>query len=228
LRLPLQQIFTLFGTDKQREGGHSYATAYADVLGRLRSKRIKMLEIGLLKGSSLLGWRAYFPHASIAGFDIVPKPEMARGRVRVYQGDQGSAADLDRVCAAEAPFDLIIDDGSHFNRHQLFSFHHLFPHLKDGGIYVIEDVQTSYWNGSVGGVDWDGSDPCAPDFKDTCVGQFLELTKYLNHAEFLSNEHADTGMVTLAKQIRRIAFEHNLIFIWKGENVEVSNLLTPG
>ena len=141
--------------------------------------------------------------------------------------DQGSAADLDRVCAAEAPFGLIIDDGSHFNRHQLFSFHHLFPHLKDGGIYVIEDVQTSYWNGSVGGVDWDGSDPSAPDFKDTCVGQFLELTKYLNHAEFLSNEHADTGRVTLAKQIRPIAFEHNLIFIWKGENVEVSNLLTP-
>ena len=141
-RLPLQQIFTLFGTDKQREGGHSYATAYADVLGRLRSKRIKMLEIGLLKGSSLLGWRAYFPHASIAGFDIMPKPEMARSGVRVYQGDQGSAADLDRVCAAEAPFDLIIDDGSHFNRHQLFSFHPLFPHLKDGGIYVIEDVQT--------------------------------------------------------------------------------------
>jgi hypothetical protein len=226
LRLPLQQIFTLFGTDKQREGGHSYANAYADVLGGLRTKRIKLLEIGLLKGSSLLGWRAYFPHASIAGFDIEPKPEMTRGRVRVYQGDQGSAADLDRVCAAEAPFDLIIDDGSHFNRHQLFSFHHLFPHLKDGGIYVIEDVQTSYWNGSVDGVEYDGSDPFAPNFKDTCVGQFLELTKYLNHAEFISNEHADAGLITLAKQIRRIAFEHNLIFIWKGENVDVSNLLT--
>jgi Methyltransferase domain len=172
LRLPLQQIFTLFGTDKQMKGGHSYATAYADALGPLRSKRIKILEIGLLKGSSLLGWRAYFPHASIAGVDIMPKPEMARGRVRVYQGDQGSATDLDRVCAAEAPFDLIIDDGSHFNRHQLFSFHHLFPHLNDGGIYVFEDVQTSYWHGSVGGVDWDGSDPFAPNFKDTCVGHF--------------------------------------------------------
>lgn len=144
LRLPLRQIFTLFGTDKQRKGGHSYAAAYADVFGPLRSKRIKLLEIGLFKGSSLLGWRAYFPHASIAGFDIMPKPEMARGRVRIYQGDQGSAADLDRVCAAEGQFDLIIDDGSHFNRHQLFSFRHLFPHLKEGGIYVIEDVQTSY------------------------------------------------------------------------------------
>ena len=68
----------------------------------------------------------------------------------------------------------------------------------------------------------------APNFKDTCVGQFLELTKYLNHAEFMSDEHADAGSMTLAKHISRIAFEHNLIFIWKGENVVVSNLLTRG
>jgi hypothetical protein len=226
LRLPLPWIFALFGTDKQREGGHSYAAAYADVLGPFRSKRIKLLEIGLLKGSSLLGWRAYFPRASIAGIDIMPKPEMTRGRVRVYQGDQGSAADLDRICANEAPFDIIIDDGSHFSRHQLFSFYHLFPHLKDGGIYVIEDVQTSYWRGPVRGVEWDGYDPFSPEFRDTCVGQFLELAKYLNHAEFLSSEHADPRCVTLAKQIRRMAFEHNLIFVWKGSNVEPSNFLT--
>lgn len=228
LRLPLPRILSLFGTDKQSEGGHSYAAAYAEVLGPFRSKRIKLLEIGLYKGSSLLGWRAYFPRASIAGIDIIPKPQMARGRVRVYQGDQGSAADLDRVCAKEAPFDVIIDDGSHFNRHQLFSFHHLFPHLKDGGIYVIEDVQTSYWPGSVGGDQWDGADPFAPDFENTCVGQFLELAKYLNHAEFLSNERADPKLAALAKQIRRIAFEHNLIFIWKGPNVGLSNILAHG
>jgi hypothetical protein len=229
LRLPLPWILALFGTDKQREGGHSYAAAYADVLGPFRSKRIKLLEIGLLKGSSLLGWRAYFPRASIAGIDIMPKPEMTRGRVRVYQGDQGSAADLDRICANEAPFDIIIDDGSHFSRHQLFSFYHLFPHLKDGGIYVIEDVQTSYWRGPVRGADydWDGYDPFEPEFKDTCVGQFLELAKYLNHAEFLSTERVDPGHATLAKQIRRIAFEHNLIFVWKGPNVGLSNWLAP-
>lgn len=225
LRLPLRQIFALFGSDKQGKSGHSYAAAYAEVFAPFRSKRIKLLEIGLLKGASLLGWRAYFPRARIAGFDIVPKPEMTRGRVQVHQGDQGSPADLDRVCADEGPFDIIVDDGSHFNRHQLFSFHHLFPHLKDGGVYVIEDVQTSYWRGSVGGVEWDGADPFASDFRDTCVGQFLELAKYLNHAEFLSNEHLDPKFASLAKQIRRIAFEHNLIFIWKGPNVDPSNLL---
>jgi hypothetical protein len=225
-RLPLPWILSLFGTDKQKEGGHSFAAAYADFLRPFRAKRLKLLEIGLLNGSSLLAWRAYFPRASIVGIDILLKPEMARGRVRVYQGDQGSAADLDRVCANEAPFDIVIDDGSHLSRHQLFSFYHLFPHLKDGGIYVIEDVQTSYWRGPVGEGEWDGNDPFSPEFKDTCVGQFLELAKYLNHAEFLSNEHVDPRCVTLAKQIRRMAFEHNLIFVWKGPNVEPSNFLT--
>src|SRR5690606_41306911 len=41
--------------------------------------------------------------------------------------------------------DLIIDDGSHINEHVIESFNFLFPRLKSGGIYVIEDVQTSYW-----------------------------------------------------------------------------------
>jgi Methyltransferase domain len=226
LRLPLPKLFGLFGTDKQKEGGHSYAHTYADVLGPFRSKRIKLLEIGVLMGASLLGWRAYFPRASIAGFDIEPKPEMARGRVRVYQGDQGSAADLDRVCANEGPFDVIIDDGSHLNRHQVFTFHHLFPHLKDGGIYVIEDTQTSFWRGSLVGFHWDGCDPFTPEFKGTCVGEFLELAKYLNHAEFLSTRQMEPQRVAVAKQIRRIAFEHNLIVVWKGPNVEPSNIVT--
>lgn len=231
LRLPLPRIFALFGTDKQSEGHHSYAAAYADALRPFRSKPIKLLEIGVYKGASLLSWRAYFPRASIVGIDIIPKPEMARGRVRIYQGDQGSAADLDRVCADEAPFDIIIDDGSHLSRHQLFSFYHLFPHLREGGIYVIEDVQTSYWRGPVNEADqlvWDGYDPFQPEFKETCVGQFLELAKYLNHAEFLSTQSMEPRLASLAKQIRRIAFEHNLIFIWKGSNVERSNILTKG
>ena len=226
-RLPLPWILSLFGTDKQKEGGHSFAAAYADFLRPFRSKRLKLLEIGLLNGSSLLAWRAYFPRASIVGIDIILKPEMARGRVRVYQGDQGSAADLDRVCANEAPFDLIIDDGSHLSRHQLFSF--LSPVSSSQGRWDLcdrKDVQTSYWRGPVGEGEWDGNDPFSPEFKDTCVGQFLELAKYLNHAEFLSNEHVDPRCVTLAKQIRRMAFEHNLIFVWKGPNVEPSNFLT--
>ena len=40
--------------------------------------------------------------------------------------------------------DIIIDDGSHINEHVIRTFQYLFPKLKPGGIYVVEDTQTSY------------------------------------------------------------------------------------
>jgi hypothetical protein len=41
--------------------------------------------------------------------------------------------------------DIILDDGSHFERHQRISFDTLFPLLRDGGLYLIEDLQTAYF-----------------------------------------------------------------------------------
>ena len=116
----------------------------------------------------------------------LPREAVATRHTRFHRADQGSADDLAALCAKEGPFDVIIDDGSHLSFHQLFTFHHLFDALKDGGIYVIEDVHTSFWPNSVdvGGVDWDGADIDDADFRRTCVGYFLELAKHLNHADF--------------------------------------------
>jgi hypothetical protein len=43
------------------------------------------------------------------------------------------------------PFDMIIDDGSHLSPDVIYSFENLFGHVKSGGVYVIEDICTSYW-----------------------------------------------------------------------------------
>src|SRR5260221_447215 len=108
------------------------------------------MEIGVLAGDSLLTWRAYFPRAVTIGFDIEDKHSLAKGKkTRIYRGDQSSATDLSRVCAAEGPFDIVIDDGSHQSQHQLSSFLQVFSYVKDSGMYVIEDVQTSFWSGVV-------------------------------------------------------------------------------
>jgi demethylmacrocin O-methyltransferase len=56
---------------------------------------------------------------------------------------------LDSVLAEHGAPELIIDDGSHINEHIITTFKHLFPRLKEGGYYVIEDTQTSYWPESV-------------------------------------------------------------------------------
>jgi len=56
------------------------------------------------------------------------------------------------------------------------------------------------------------------------VGYFLELSKYLNHAEFRSaSDRANPELLALAKQITAIEFSHNLIVIHKGPNTDPSN-----
>lgn len=68
-------------------------------------------------------------------------------RVTIVSGDQSSCTDLQGLVSRIATkIDVIIDDGSHHPHHQLRSFLYLFPHLPPGGIYVIEDVETSYWD----------------------------------------------------------------------------------
>ena len=224
LPIPLPRLLTLFGSDKQQPGQHSYGATYHRLFRPLRYRRLRILEIGVLAGELLLAWRAYFPRAVTIGLDIDDKAALAVGRrTRIHRGDQSSAEDLERVCSAEGPFDIVIDDGSHQNRHQLFTFLHVFTHLKDGGYYVIEDVQTSFWTAFRGGSQWDGRAIADPAFGQTCYGWFLELAKYLNHAEFETLAGADAGMLALGQAIRRIAFEHNLIVVEKGSNTEPSN-----
>jgi hypothetical protein len=225
LPLPLPKVLALFGSDKQRAGEHSYGAAYEAIFRRFRYRTIKILEIGLLSGDSLLAWRCYFPFATTIGLDIDPKPELAGSRTRIYTADQSSAADLAMLAANEGPFDIIIDDGSHQNAHQIFTFHQLFDSLRDGGVYVIEDVQTSFWPGEVRGFQRDGRHISDPEFHSTCCGEFLELAKYLNHAEFLTLEGTDPRRLALGRRITRITFEHNLIFIWKAANDQTSNYI---
>jgi hypothetical protein len=222
--LPLAVILRLFGSDKQRPGEHSYGEAYHAVFRLYRYKATRLLEIGLLSGDSILAWRCFFPFGRTIGIDIDPKHHLAGKRTRIYQADQGSASDLAALCEREPTFDIIIDDGSHFNRHQIFSFRQLFPHLRDGGIYIIEDVQTSFWNDTQLGIEWDGRHITDPDFRSTCFGEFLELAKYLNHSEFMTLNDVDPLLLKLGRQIDRICFEHNVITISKGQNSLASNV----
>jgi hypothetical protein len=227
LPVPVWRLLGLFGSDKHRPDAHLYGWTYQALFRPLKYRRIKLLEIGVggddndVGGRSLLAWQAFFPFATIIGVDHLPRETVATWHTRFRRADQGSAEDLALLCADEGPFDVIIDDGSHLSQHQLFSFDHLFNALKDGGIYVIEDVHTSYWpsEAEVGGIHWDGADIEDPGFSRTCMGYFLELAKHLNHAEFLRPREP-----SLAWRIDSISFEHNLITVRKGANDDPSIL----
>lgn len=127
-----------------------YLSIYEDFFSPLKTKDIVLLELGIHKGGSLLLWRDYFPKGSIVGLDVATvKIEDASNRIKIVQGFQEDCNLLDKIREENAPngFDIIIDDASHIGILTQTSFWHLFNnHLKTGGIYVIEDWGTGYWD----------------------------------------------------------------------------------
>lgn len=135
-----------YNTDKIT---NRYLERYDSILAPWVDKEIKLLEIGVYKGGSLLLWRDYFPQGTIVGVDIkLPSDFVPNDRIQLFEGSQVDVEFLSMVASKTAPegFDIIIDDASHIGELTKRTFWHLFDnHLKPGGLYVVEDWGTGYW-----------------------------------------------------------------------------------
>lgn len=126
--------------------GHNYGKHYEWVLEPLRDKPIRLLEIGVGDGKSIRVWLDYFTHpqAHIVGVDKDPV-DKSRDRYEFVVGDQTNVASLQPLMAWA--YDVIIDDGSHMPDGTITAFESLWPFVKRGGFYIIEDLKTSYMLG---------------------------------------------------------------------------------
>jgi len=219
-RNDLTKLAIAFGTDKY--GAHWYMPHYQTHFGRFKNKKIKILEIGvggnedpLCGAKSLRVWKAFFRRGAIYGLDIHDKKALQERRIKIFQGDQTDKDFLRDVIKTMGEADIIIDDGSHVNSHIVTSFEVLFPLLKTGGLYVIEDMQTSYWP-NYGG---DSVDLHRPG---TAVNYFRNLIDGLNHEEYIRPGYTPTYF---DKHIISMHFYHNMLFIYKGDNNEGSNIV---
>ncbi len=143
----LDQIANEEVTDKA-SFHHNYTEVYAEYFAPLRNKSIKFLEIGIGIGSSVRLWERYFPNAELHFIDIVPQSNNCYFPLRTQYHflDQANEDALRRfVNIVGGEFDIIIDDGGHRMDQQINSFKVLFPQIKSGGLYIIEDLCTSYW-----------------------------------------------------------------------------------
>lgn len=130
-------------TDKGN-AGHHFTDLYDLFFSPLRSSASKIFEIGIAAGGSLEMWRDYFPKATIYGIDIDPKTELDSDRIKTFVANQADRAQLKSfIDKFGGQFDMILDDGGHTMDEQQVSIGFLFPYLKPGGFYVIEDVHTS-------------------------------------------------------------------------------------
>ena len=139
--------------DKIIHKWHHYIPIYDKYFSIYRNKNIRFLELGVSKGGSLSMWRKYFgKDATIFGIDIQESCKDFNGidgEVRI--GSQNDENFLLDVINEMGGVDIILDDGSHKMKHIRKSLKVLFPQLTEGGIYMIEDLHTSYWKRYGGG-----------------------------------------------------------------------------
>ena len=206
----LTSLAIIYQTDKW--GRHAYTPIYAQWFSHLRYKPVRVLEIGVggntrthSGGNSLRMWKRYFPEGFITGIDIHDKSALSERRIAVYQGDQSDASFLREVSAKAGPFDIIIDDGSHMQSHIIISFETLFPLLKSGGIYVVEDTHTSYHPS------FEGSTSNMLE-AHTAMNYFIQRVHVVNRPDWAKNEiHPEIP----DQEIASISFYHNMIIIVK-------------
>lgn len=217
----LSKIARIHKTDKF--GYHFYTPHYQTHFKQYKFKRNNILEIGVggykdpfIGGNSLRMWKSYFLFSKIYSIDIHDKSLLQESRINIFKGSQVDFDFLDYVTKETGELDIIIDDGSHINEHVIETFKYLFPKLKKGGIYVVEDTQTSYWEENYGG------DSTNFDNKKTIYGFFKSLIDAMNNEEFIIENYQKTYY---DKHIISMHFYHNMIFIYKGDNNEGSNFL---
>lgn len=205
------ELFRLFSEHQGRKI-HKWVH-YLDLYDRHFSlfKEPRFLELGMFDGGSLELWRKYFgPDAIIFGIDIDPRcdnlvdpPNQAR------IGSQSDVQFLRGVVAEMGGLDIVLDDGSHIGADQRISFRTLFPLLREGGLYVIEDLHTSYFRSWKGGY----------RRKGTGVEFVKELIDDMHHwwHERPAGENDIGG----------IHFYDSLVFIEKGRATEPKALAVP-
>jgi hypothetical protein len=136
---------------------HTYADLYYVLFNLYRHSIKRVFECGLgtkdlefnsnmgengIPGASLRAWRDYFPNAEIFGADIDPQILFQEDRIKTFHVDQTvlkSIENMWQIISVEE-FDIIIDDGLHTFDAGISLFEASFSKLREGGIYVIEDI----------------------------------------------------------------------------------------
>ena len=210
----LQEIFE--EVDVSIHKWTNYFDIYERYFDSFRLKRPRFLEIGVQYGGSLKMWSEYFENAKIFGIDINPDcKKLETQDIKIDIGSQNDKNFLKKFADKIHSLDLIIDDGGHTMDQQINTFEALFPILSDGGIYICEDIESSYQNMYGGG----------PKRK----GTFIEYCKNLidvinaNHSHFFTLKPN-----SLSKQIEFIHFYNNVVVIGKKTIIEFPTHIKNG
>lgn len=131
-----------------------YFDIYDHHFERFRDKEVVILEFGVAHGGSLQMWKNYFgKKARIIGVDIDPTcSKLVEKQVEIYIGSQEDSTFLKKLMSDIGTVDIVIDDGGHTVKQQNTTFDEVYSYVRDGGVYLVEDLHTNYWNEFGGGL----------------------------------------------------------------------------
>lgn len=196
--------------------GEHYFDAYDKHFLRFRGRPVTILEIGVSHGGSLEMWKYYFgEQARIFGVDNNPECEkFGDDQVTMYIGSQEDPEFLKFLKSEIPKVDILIDDGGHTMNQQKVTFREMFDHIKDDGVYLCEDLNTSYWEEYGGGYK-------NPD-------SFIEYSKHfidaLNAWNARDNEVLPVSSFT--RSVRSLHYYDSMLVIEKGKHEKPRHYMT--
>lgn len=151
----LTDLADRYGSDKGSTK-HRYTELYHMLFSPFRNRAITFLEMGLQIGGpehgasadrkttdlpSVRMWLEFFSRARIHGLDVSDFSWFSADRFTFHRCDMDARENIALAAAHMPNFDIILDDASHASHHQQNAFLELFPKLKPGGLYIIEDLR---------------------------------------------------------------------------------------
>ena len=182
-----------------------YFDVYDKHFSKYKGQEITIVEVGVFQGGSLQMWRSYFgPKAKIWGIDIDPRCKLLEEQnTNIIIGSQEDETFLESIYDITGPIDILIDDGGHTQKQQIETFKILFDKIKNDGVYLCEDVHTSYWLSYGGG--------------SNRMGTFIQFTKKL--IDKLNAYHSEENSLqvdSFTKSAKSIHYYDSIVVIEKG------------
>lgn len=182
-----------------------YFEIYDRHFARFRGTEVNVVEFGVSQGGSLRMWKNYFgPGCKIYGIDINPHcKQLEEEGVEIFIGDQGDRGFLKSLRGKIPKIDILIDDGGHSMKQQIYTFEELFSYIDRNGVYLCEDMHTSYWSNWGGGY----------KKRDTFVEYSKNFIDYIN--AWHSHEKNKLSVTEFTKSAHSLHYYDSILVIEK-------------
>ena len=137
-----------FYNSTQLTGKHtSYFPIYDKLFHPFVQTKVVFVEVGVMHGGSLYMCREFFgKSARIIGIDNNVSSKQFSNDFEIFIGDQADPKFWENFYKAIGKIDILLDDGGHRNSHQIQTVVSGLPHIRSGGLIVVEDTHTSFMN----------------------------------------------------------------------------------